>query len=112
MVLVFAEILHDPAIRQAINGLTVPNQNSGVLRCPFLGAFTILVPNEGNRRWIASGCPPNPGEDGRHRCAGKERLGGRGNVPWRGTPDNTHLQFEETSTLSWVGYGLSRNWAQ
>ena len=57
---------------------------------------TLWVPNQNRRRWIAFGCPPKPGEDGRHRWAGKERTGGSGNICKRGMPDHRHLQVEET----------------
>ena len=57
----------------------------------------LLASDQGNRRLITSGYRPNPGGDGRHRWAGKERSGGSGNVCSRGIPDHRHLQVEETN---------------
>ena len=52
--------------------------------------------SRGSARWTVSGCPTNPGGDGRHRWAGKERTGGSGNICSRGMPCHRHQQVEET----------------
>ena len=46
----------------------------GCFGTPFLVPSRSLGVHQGSRRWIASGCRPNPGEDGRHR------LGSRGSI--------------------------------
>ncbi len=58
--------------------------------------IALCASNQGSRRWIASGYPPNPGEDGRHRWEDRGKSGGSGNVCSRGRPAHRHLQFAET----------------
>ena len=51
---------------------------------------------QGSTRWTVCGYRPNPGGDGRHRWADRERSGASGNVCSRDMPDHRHLQVEET----------------